>query len=239
MLRVFRRLTIIISIFILTGCSANYSLTINDTKDITEYLKVIEDDKNKFNTKDLNLLNATPKEYLETRLKWPLSVYEDSNPIEPVKINGVDYYNQNDISNDNVLGLTYSFNHDFDLFEKSKILNKCYSYNLSSNNNIITFNTTSDFKCFDEYPILDDITFKIYTTCSIKDNNSDEKKNNELIYYIKKDNINKNISFILDCNQKKEKSASLISFELILGYLLGIGLVLLIGRIIYNSKNKI
>ena len=238
MLRISRRLIILISIFILTGCSAEYKMTINDTKDINEYLKVYESDSSKYDTKEELLHNTTRKEYLEANLKWPLAVYEeDSNPLEPKKISGVDYYNQSELVNN--LGINYSFKHDFDMFKDSRLLNKCYSYSITSDKNIISFKTTSSFKCFDEYPLLDDVTFKLNTKCSIKENNSDENKNNELIYKITKNNINKEISFTIDCNPKKEKSTSLISFELVSIYIIGVGLIVLISRIIYKNNNKI
>ena len=188
MLRISRRLIILISIFILTGCSAEYKMTINDTKDINEYLKVYENDSSKYDTKEELLHNTTRKEYLEANLKWPLAVYEeDSNPLEPKKIDGVDYYNQSELVNN--LGINYSFKHDFDMFKDSRLLNKCYSYSITSDKNIISFKTTSSFKCFDEYPLLDDVTFKLNTKCSIKENNSDKNKNNEIIYNIIKNDI--------------------------------------------------
>lgn len=240
MLRLFKRLTLIISVIILTGCSAEYGLTINNTKDINEYLRVVESDKSKFDIKQEELLNTTPKEYLETNIKWPLAVYTDeTNPIEPKKVNGVDYYSQDKISYDSLIGIKYSFKHDFDMFKESKMLNKCYSYDLTSDNNIISFKTTSSFKCYEEYPILDDITFKLHTTCRIKDNNADEKKNNTLIYNIKKDNIDKNISFTIDCNEVKEQHISLTTLELVSIYFIVIGLIILIGRRIFINRNKI
>ena len=238
MLRLSRRLIIIISIFILTGCTTEYRMTINDTKDIKEYLSVYESDETKFNTKKEELHNTTPAEYLEATLKWPLAVYdEDSNPIEPKKVSGVDYYNQSKSVNN--LGINYSFNHDFDMFKDSRILNKCYLYSITSDKNIISFKTTSSFKCFDEYPLLDNVIFKLNTKCYIKDNNSDLKEKNELTYNITKDNIDREISFTIDCNPKKERSTSLISFELISAYLIGIALIVLVGRIIFSNKNKI
>ena len=238
MLRISRRLIILISIFILTGCSAEYKMTINDTKDINEYLKVYESDTNKYDIKEESLHNTTRKEYLEANLKWPLAVYEeDSNPLEPKKINGVDYYNQSELVNN--LGINYSFKHDFDMFKDSRLLNKCYSYSITSDKNIISFKTTSSFKCFDEFPLLDNVKFILNTKCSIKENNSDEKNSNGLIYNITKDNINKEISFTIDCNPKKERSTSLISFELISIYIIGIGLIVLIGKIIYKNNNKL
>ena len=96
MLHISKRLSILLLIFLVTGCKADYSITINDPKDVNESLNIIETDSTLFDRKYEEFYNSTLREYVDTNIKWPTPIYIDSdeNPIEPTQIEGVLYYNK-------------------------------------------------------------------------------------------------------------------------------------------------
>lgn len=238
MLHIFKRLVFIFVILLVTGCTAEYNITINDVKDIKESLDIIETDKTKFDEKNEQLYNSTLREYLNTNLKWPTPVFNDSeeNPLEPTKIKGVKYYEKTDISSSLKLGLRYEYGFNDKEYKKSNILNKCYGYDYEIINNVFTFKTTSDFMCFDKYKLLESVNFNLNTTCNVISSDADIKNKNNFIWKIT--NKEKQINFSIDCSKKKSKIK--VPFTIILPIyfiLIGIGVVIL--RLSYKFKNKI
>lgn len=240
MLRLSNRLILLISILVLTGCSAKYELTINNDQNLNESLNITENDTSKFNEKIIQLKNSTPKEYLETNLDWPTPAYinTEENPIEPKKIDGIDYYDKKDISSELSLGINYNFKHKQDNFSKSNILNNCYEYNYLSENNTIKFETTSEFKCFATYELLDDVEFALNTKCKVVNNNADKKTNNKYTWKINKKHPEKSIRFNLDCSREKhkEKEFPVVLLVPIYFVLIGIGVLLLHTLYLYNNR---
>lgn len=245
MLHLFNRLKkvlLISTIFILTGCTAKYEITINDTKNIDESLNIIENNKESFEVKNDKLQGATPKEYLETNLNWPTPIFVDSevNPLEPIKIDGVNYYEQKDISNDNSIGINYNYIFKIKEYNKSNIISSCYDFKTEKINNIFTFKTTSNFKCFEKYKILDKVQFKLNTICKPININSDKKRENTYIWEITKENPSKKINFSLDCTPKRytintEKYLGIIMIGI---YLLLVIIGILVLKISFRSRNK-
>ena len=242
MLRIFNRLKILlIMVILLTGCTARYNITINNDTDLKESLDIIENDKNKFNLEDKELYDTTLKEYLETDLKWPTPVYIDSeeNPIEPKKIDNIEYYKKTNKSNDNLLDINYTFDFKNINYDKSNIVNTCYEYKFDSKNNIINFTTTSDFKCFDKYKLLDSVEFNLNTICSVKNSNYDKKIDNTYTWTISKNNLNKKISFTLDCNKEKKENFNLSIIVIACSYVFIILFLILMLRIVFALKNRL
>lgn len=241
MLCIFSRLKKLILVFIIlfiTGCNAEYNMTINDIKDIKESLDIIENNKELFDKNTEELSGSTLKEYLETNLKWPTPIYIDSetNPIEPTKIDGVSYYNKKDISTSTKLGINYSHNFNMDDYSNSNIMNTCYNYDYKIINNVFTFKTTSEFRCFEKYPLLEKVTFNLNTKCHVINNNADSIEKNKYIWNITKEN-KKSISFSIDCSEKKEIK---LPFAIVVPiYILLVGLGILILKISYKFNNKI
>jgi hypothetical protein len=243
MLCILNRLKIIlvISFLFLTGCSVKYDITINDDKDLIESLDIIENDKTKFDLKNEDLFNATLKEYLETDLKWPTPVFLNTleNPIEPIRINNIDYYNKRNSSTDNTLDINYNYSYKQSKYGQSNIVNNCYEYKFSSSNNIINFETISSFKCFEKYKLLDEVEFNLNTYCKVVQANYDTNNNNKYIWKINKDNINKKIIFKLDCSTKKNNDFNLSIIIIVCSYVFIILFLILMLRIIFAVKNKL
>ena len=237
MLRLSNRLVILLVIF-LTGCTAKYNIKINNEKDIFESLDIIENDESKFDEKTEYLYDSTPREYLETDVKWPTPVYDNSiNPLEPVKLDNVKYYNKKDNSKKEMLNINYNYKHKIDNYKTAKIINKCYEFELKHNNNIIDFKTVSDFKCFEEYKMLDNVEFNLNSSCIVTGNFDSKEKHNYL--WNIKDNINKKIEFKIDCNKKEEQKKRRIAYITYIGYTILFIFILVLIRIIYRINSKL
>lgn len=193
--------------FVFTGCKATYNINI-DKKNINESLDVIEENTAFFDKKNDLLYNSSPKEYLTTTLKWPTPVYKDVevNPLEPTEIDGISYYNKKDISTSLKLGINYSFRHKQKDYGDSNIVNTCYDFDYKIVDNKILFETTSVFKCFSKYQMLDSVEVNLNTNCKVIDENSDKKIENNYIWNITKTSVNKKIKFNLSCGNKKTKN---------------------------------
>ncbi len=247
MLHISSKLKIIVFlsfILLLSGCEAEYNIDINNNN-LKETINIKELNIEKFNEKNSLLYNLTPQDYLDTNLKWPTPVYKNSelNPYEPIKLNNIKYYTKTNISNYKVLGLSLSYNHNQNDYINSDILNKCYDVSYSKTNDKIHFETISEFKCFDEYKILENVTVNLNTKCNVENENSDNKNINKYTWYITKDNYkSKKINFDVECIQKTEKKEvnekdTLIMFIIL--YILVISLIILIVKILHYKNNKI
>lgn len=242
MLRISNRLKVLlIMVILITGCTAKYDITINNDTDLDESLDIVENDKSKFDVENKELYDTTLKEYLETDLKWPTPVYINSeeNPIEPKKIDNIEYYNKSNKSTDELLDLNYNFNYKQANYTKSSIVNTCYDYKFNSEDNVITFTTTSDFKCFDKYKLLDSVEFNLNTSCNMENGNYDRKKDDIYTWNITKDNFSRKINFTLNCNKEKKDKLSLSIIVITCSYIFIILFLILMLRIIFALKNKI
>lgn len=249
MLHIPNKLKILLIVaFIFTGCKATYNITINDNKYINESLDIVEDDTSTFDKKNSLLYDVSPREYLNTNIQWPTPVYKDSevNPIEPIEIDKVSYYDKKDISTSLKLGINYSFKHKQKEYINSNIVNTCYNYKYEVVDDKILFETIGNFKCFTEYPILDSVEITLNTNCKVINENSDNKIENNYIWNITKNDISKKIIFNLNCskdkNEKEKKSANSIdlsSIKIIILCLFIIGFIIVIIRLINKRNNRL
>lgn len=232
-----KKILILFIVFTLTGCTAEYNLTINDTKDVIESLNVVETNKELFEKKYEELSGSSPKEYLETNLKWPTPVdyNTETNPLEPTKIQGASYYNKKNISTSLKLGINYNYNFTSSNYKNSNILNSCYDYKYDIIKDVVTFKTEGDIKCFDEYPLLEEVHFNLKTTCHVINSNADVKGNERYTWKIKKDN-KKSINFSIDCGKKKNIKVPFAIMVPIYIVLVGIGILIL--KISYRINNR-
>ena len=238
-----KKIILIISIIILTGCSAKYDITINDTKSIEESLNVTENNTELFDKKYEQLYDATLKEYLNTNLNWPTPIYYDAqeNPIEPTKIEGIDYYKKKDLSTEKILSINFNNRFNHENYNKSNIINTCYDFNYEKINNVITFKTTSNFKCFEKYELLDDVEINLNTNCHVINSNADIIYKTRYIWRISKRNSDKKINFSLDCTPKKteKNTTSYKGILVIVVYFIFVLLGMLMLGISYKIKNKL
>lgn len=175
----FKKILIIICIFLLTGCSANYEITIKNNK-ITENLKLVENNPTLFDKKLES--GSTIRELFE-------SIVNYKDPFAEPK------YNIKEINTSDTLGIEYNSAKKNDEIEVLGGLNTCYSNpKIEIENGIVTVETGKDFKCYEYYELLDNVRVVINTNHKVIDSNADEKKGNSYIWNITKDG-NKNIKF--------------------------------------------
>ena len=163
-----------ISIFFLTGCNATYNIEIynNQVKEDLEYISTnpqIWDSKVQYNLTYRDLVLASHK--------YPYPAFNSTVVLEDdtIKLDDVEYYENNLISDSSSFGQTFSY-HKFTLenFNDSSIVKKCYQYfNVIEKNDEIIFSTSLKNKCFEEYQILTDITIKLKTNHKVVSSNAD------------------------------------------------------------------
>ncbi len=244
MLHIFSRLKkvlLILLVIFITGCSAEYTITVNDNTNINELLDVIEKDDTTFNIKKSSLYNTTPKEYLNTNLKWPTSVYIDmeTSPLEPIKSNEIYYYNKKDISNNFQLGINYSFEHSQYRYGKSTIANNCYSYEYQKIDDKLLFETKDSFKCFDKYDALDSVKINLVTNCKVINENADSKTKNKYTWKIEKNKTNQKIIFSLDCSKKEQLDHNFRIPLVVLCYIAFFAFITMVVFVLNKKNNRL
>lgn len=235
-----KRIFILLIVILLTGCEAEYNIEINNNINLKETINIIETKEEKFNEKNLLLYNRTPKEYLETNLKWPTVVYKSGevNPYEPIKLENTYYYTKTDISNYKMLGVSYSFNHNQNKYNETELINKCFDIKYSKKNNVISLEA-NNFKCFDEYKLLDKVTINLKTTCDVKKENASLKEKNKYTWYLTREAKEKNINFEVECNEVKKENSNNILIIFAICYIELIIFIILVGLFLFKKNNKI
>ena len=200
---------------ILTGCTANYEISIYDNK-ITENVKIVETDTSLFDKR--NDTGWTPREIFAS--------YVNDNRFDKKN------YTVKSIDSNNELGLEYN-NSDLTSILNSSFLNLCYKgAAVSETDGIVNISTGTSFECFDYYDSLDTIKVVFKTNHKVKSTNSDEKHGDTYIWNISKDS-NKDIQ-ISYYKSVMNNSVNVWLIVLIIVALIGLG----IGIYSINKKNK-
>ena len=166
-----KKIYLLLILFIVTGCSANYDLTIDNEK-------VIEQASITFPK------SVTSEEIFKSQTKNPKPVYNDNK-----------YFYDKKVSNDSKnFYLNYSFTHEIDKFTNSSILKNCFASNKIANDKDYISITTSDrFLCIndlDDEAYIDEVKVTINTKLKVIKNNADKIENNKYIWIFDKDNYN-------------------------------------------------
>lgn len=181
---------LIITTFILTGCSATANITIDKDK-ISEDIKIIS--------------NST-SEYSKVK-NWngfPLPLYYDQDLNDPfsdhrTKESGVKYY---DVTfDDNNMTTKVSGNFNYKEHVKSSIVKNCFKlYNITKDGTIMNFSTSEGLICdFSNFNVV------VKTPYKVIDSNAKEIREDENIYIWKINNSNKNNIYLqmqIDFSQK-------------------------------------
>lgn len=208
-----KKVILIISLLLLTGCTANYEVNIKNNK-ITEKLTLIENNGLNFDKKLES--GSTLRELFDS------IVNSKDQYAEPV-------YKVNSINTNDTLGIEYNSIKDKKI-ENLSALNTCYKNpKVEVTNGVVTIETGNDFECYDYYELLDSVKVVINTNHKVISNNADEKKGNSYIWNITKDG-NKNIKF--SYNEKiNDNSKTILIIVIIL-------LVAVISVILFLKKSK-
>lgn len=228
---------IIIILFLclmITGCSANYNLTLKNNQ-IKEELII-----NNYNVSSWNEGTTTYKMMVEQALKSNIPIfYQDYVPENNSKLPNLSYYQISPINETNNLGLTYKYLFKEKEYRNSTLLNSFdHKLNISVTNNIISFNE-SESTLFDKYPSLDNLTLKIETSYKVIKNNADKVEGNTYYWYLNKEEQNQK-SIIFKCNKSEQNESQKTTNNQTINiiYIIIIGFIILMGLLIYLKVKK-
>lgn len=204
-------LLLIISVFLLSGCSAEYNLTINED--------TMEEDINAIFDK------ARESEYASNMEQIRRTAYYNFDTREN------EYYTFNKREDDNNIILNYNYEYTGNNLYKSEAASRCYYkriVNVTDEN--ITINTDNQVACLfkDGEREIDDITVNIRTDLIVLENNADEVNDNVYTWYINDQNYtNKPIYIKIEKDFQKESIVSqVIPIIIIVLVVIGIGILI-------------
>lgn len=183
--KMWKKIMIIASIFIITGCSATYNITI-DESGINEELNI--------NSKTTDESKQIYNYYLPLEYEIASNLKPD---IENEKYDEVEYYDSKIVSINGFNSLRYNHKFTLDSYKKSSIINTCYpdfdynlyKYNDKEENSYMRIMTLSDPKCFEYYESLENIEINITTNYEVVVNNADSIHNNTYTWNLTPQNI--------------------------------------------------
>lgn len=223
-MRKIKILVLICGMFLLSGCSVEYNLTINKN--------TMEEDINAIFDK------ATESELASRMEPIRRSAYYNYDTREN------EYYIFNKREDDNNIILSYNYEYTGNNLYKSEAASRCYYkriVNVTDEN--ITINTDNQVACLfkDGEREIDDITVNIKTDLIVLENNADEVNNGVYTWYINDQNYtNKPIYIKIDKNIKEKENISNLTIVLFIFGIIVIGIIVyIIIKFKYSKNNKI
>jgi len=216
------RFLLLILILCLTGCSFEYNVEITDDT-VNEDNVIYIENSNEVNIEDKveNLVN---------------------NYTGPT--NSLGMYDSSVVNKNNYFGMSYKESYNLRDYNNSVTFSLCYdAYKILKEDNEIIIATSSEFKCFEKYKELENVTVNLFTKYEIVDSNADNTDNNTLTWHINKTNAtNKKISATINTNNIVVNENKINNYDLmivIVGVILLITIILVIVGIKGKIKNKI
>lgn len=223
-MRKIKILVLICGMFLLSGCSVEYNLTINKN--------TMEEDINAIFDK------ATESELASRMEPIRRSAYYNYDTREN------EYYIFNKREDDNNIILSYNYEYTGNNLYKSEAASRCYYkriVNVTDEN--ITINTDNQVACLfkDGEREIDDITVNIKTDLIVLENNADEVNDKTYTWYINDQNYtNKPIYIKIDKNIKEKENISNLTIVLFIFGIIVIGIIVyIIIKFKYSKNNKI
>ena len=228
-------------LFLITGCDATYNLEINGDE-YKEDVTVLENNQANFYSGDY-----PAKEYLDYNLKYPISL--DSNFVtyseSTEKVDGVDYYEVKDVSDNDTVGINLKGKFNSDLFERSNMVVSNYNRFVKATiDGNMVLSTGERLKAFDQYSTLNSVTINIKTNNKVVKHNADEVKGTTYTWYVDRSNYIDKSVYLEFKEQKKstnkeEKSSIFNSTILIIVLAIVIaGCIIALFIFIKNRKNN-
>lgn len=224
---------IIMVMFLLSGCEANYSLYID--KDVFNETTTVLANSGELNTYDSQTY-LTMKQKIDLYYKKYVDiVYQNPyyNPYLDDPQKGINYYNKELINNGKGYGFKYSYNFNKENYLNSNIINTFFKNNnsvLNDNKYILNVYT---FNGFERYNDLTQVTINITTDLEVKKSNADSVYDNVYTWTITKDDaLNKKIYLeLVNINKLDKKTENKIIIIIIL-------LIFIVGLLSYAILNK-
>lgn len=238
-----KKLLILLSMFLITGCQAEYNIVIEDNV-VKEELLVYETNMNKWNTIQGNNI-LTYQQYQQEYKDAPVGIYyNDQNIDGEIGFNpSRNYYTIDLLSDNNKKGL--SFNTDFNLnrYADSYIIRNCFKHiNILNQLDTISISTNNELSCMNYIDGLNKITINIKTNYEVLDNNATSINDNTYTWVITRNNYtNSNIYIKMSksansSSNNDTKDTNVSNFQLT--YLIIVMVLLLLGLLIYNQFKK-
>lgn len=219
-----KKIILILILFLLTGCTVDYNLVINNSGTIDESLVIME------NNSFFGTSNGEVNKQLDSILVFA------KDETEPAY-----FYNHEKILGNVSSGVKYSYSFTFDNFRtQSEFLRRCFeNYDLNFESNRVNI-LASNFMCQDQLGDDFDLNINIQVDGNVVEGNFDKKINNKYTWNVKENNdvsiklIVNNIANNQDEHSKQQKSNIIIIVVSVLVVLLMLFGILLFGY----TKNK-
>ena len=219
-------------VLLLSGCSVEYDLTLNDDFTVSEKVVAIEKTKR---------MEALTKQKGKQAVNYLYNMFKRNGEDITLTSRDDDYntYATAIISHDDINDYASKFSSD--VFD---------NINVTKDGNIITFSTTQKelLSSDTNYSLLyDDITVNITIPFEVTSNNADKVNGNTYTRNIKKDSDYKTIEFSYKEGNKKDEvniNVNNETYNIHYGVIIVIGLVIIIGSIVLfvyikNKKNNV
>lgn len=224
-MRKIKIIILICSIFLVSGCSVEYNLTIDES--------TMEEDINAIFDK------ATESEIANRMEKIRRTSYYNLDTREN------EYYTFKKSEDENNIILNYNYIYTSNNLYKSEAASRCYYKRIVNvTEDYITIDTDDQVSCFykDGEKQIDNIIVNIKTDLPVVSNNADSIENNNYIWYINDNNYtNKPISIKIK-KERNEESFNFNNFSLIIvvATIIILGLIIFfIIRVKHKKNNKI
>lgn len=233
-----KKIILVILLFLVSGCSANYELTIDEDLNFMENIS-------------LQAENEIESEKL-MRDPWPIKAYyNDPDSGEyPEELEGVEYYTNHLFLNNSFYQKNLSYTFGLSRFKEANSVKSCFEHVYvveDKRENTITLSTSPKFLCMEDYPSLSMVNIKINVNSQVVASNASQINQNSYEWTITPQNYESSgIILTFKNNKKEENKISEKEVEepkqsnlfLALG-LLGIFIIVMIGILIYKiKKNK-
>lgn len=211
---------LLFSLLITTGCSAKYDLYLDEN--IIENIYLYDDIKTleELDYYDMNKGNE---------------VYIDAYVEQVARFeNKFDYKREEIRINENKdYGYKYSNSYKLKKYRDLSMVANCYdNIDISIDDNI-SLETSDEFKCFDKYSLLDEVTVNIYYSGNVINTNASKKDNNVYTWEINKENY-QNSKIYFEAEKSKIKIISTFQAVGLVVFVLLIG----ITYFLYRKKNS-
>lgn len=162
-------------VLICSGCTANYKVEIYDDE-VSEITKVVESNNIDWdaeykifddNFSSINDEKVTYRQYVDQKFKEKESALKEFASLDAL-------YSKKIISNENELGIQYSYDYPINQYNDSYIASTCFRYfNFLTSDNKYILSTSKGADCFTEYKKLDSLTIELSTNHKVVKHNAD------------------------------------------------------------------
>lgn len=239
-----KKLLILLSILLLTGCQAEYNVMI-DENTVKEELLIYETNMSKWSTIQGNNI-LTYEQYQQTYKDAPIGVfYNDQNIDAEIGFNpDRKYYTINSIDDNNKKGLIFTNDFGINNYVDSYIVRNCFKHvNILNQSDTISISTDDELSCMNYMDGIDKIIVNIKTNYEVLDTNATSVSDKTYTWVITKNNytnsniymkINKLVKNNSSNNTKNDTHIS--NFQLM--YALIVVVFLLVVFLIYRILKK-